>query len=138
MSSLTEIDRHVAWFYVTAIRSATDGPSHRSAERDARLLRRVLRTSEAFTTAMNRLGEVKPHPDDILDLAVILGRALNYWNRARAKWDADSRYAALAAAATELADAADALEEAVAAAPWFGNDSFPNATLDGGLPRKVQ
>ncbi|MGH9242170.1 MAG: hypothetical protein ACRD3G_29330 [Vicinamibacterales bacterium] len=135
--SLKDIERHVAWFYAAAVRAATDNPDRLSVERDQRLLRRVLRTSEAFTTSVGWLREVKPNPDEILDLAVILTRALDYWNEARARWQTDARRAALSAAAAELAEAADALQDAITGSPWLGTSTLSNAELHG-MPRKVQ
>lgn len=137
-ASFEDIERHVAWFYGAAVRAATKGAVRPSAERHQRLLRRVLRTSEAFTTAAAWLREVKPNPDEILDLALILTRALGYWDEARARWRPDSSYAALSAAATELADAADGLQDALTGSPWLGSSALSSTDPRGIWPRKVQ
>lgn len=135
---LNEIERHVAWFYAAAVRISTDTATHSRSASEEPFLRRVLRTTETFRTAIGWLHDVKPHPDEILDLAVILARALEYWERARAAWQPDPSHAALSAAAGELAETAEALEDVIATAPWFGNDAVSSATLCGTSPRKVQ
>ena len=135
--SLKDIERHVAWFYAAAVRAATENPARPRVERDERLLRRVLRTSEAFTTSVGWLREVKPNPDEILDLAVILTRALDYWNEAVTGWQSDPSRAALCAAAAELAAAADALQDAITGSPWLGH-SVSSTEMHGMWPRKVQ
>ena len=84
------------------------------------------------------LHEVKPNPDEILDLAVILTRALDYWNEARARWQTDTAHVALSAAAAELAQAADALQDAITASPWLGNGALSSSELPSIWPRKIQ
>jgi hypothetical protein len=98
----------------------------------------VLRTSEAFTASVGWLHERKPNPDEILDLAVILTRALDYWNEARARWQAETAHVALCAAAAELADAADALQDAITGSPWRGNSAVSTSEMQGIRPRKIQ
>jgi hypothetical protein len=137
-ASLRDIERHVAWFYTAAVRAATGSRDRPRPERDERLLRRVLRTSEAFTTFVGWLHEVKPNPDEILDLAVILTRAQEYWDEARARWQADTARVALSAAAAELAHAADALQDAITASPWLGNPALSSSERLGIWPRKIQ
>ncbi len=121
-----------------ALHLAGRGQSVSLIEREERLLRRVLRTSEAFTQSIRWLHEVKPDPDAILDLAVILTRALDYWDEARAPWQADTSRVALSAAAAELGDAADALQNAITASPWLGNHALSSSDLPGIWPRKIQ
>lgn len=133
---LNEIERHVAWFYAAAVRVATDTAPRPVSEE--RFLRRVLRTTETFRTAIGWLHAVKPHPDEILDLAVILRRALEHWERARTAWHSDASYAAVSAAAGELAETAEALEDVVATAPWFGSDPMSGEASLAWSPRKVQ
>ena len=137
-ANLKDIERHVAWFYAAAVRAATGSRQRPRPERDERLLRRVLSTSEAFTRSVGWLHEVKPNPDEILDLAVILTRALDYWDEARARWQTDTSRAALSAAAAELAHAADAMQEAITASPWLGNRALSSSKLPGIWPRKIQ
>jgi hypothetical protein len=135
---LKDIERQVAWFYAAAVHAATQDSDRPRGERDDRLLRRVLRTSEAFTHSVGWLHEVKPNPDEILDLAVILTRALDYWNEARAPWQTDASRAALSAAAAELAQAAFALQDAITGSPWLGNHASSTSELPGIWPRKIQ
>ena len=137
-ASLKDIERHVAWFYAAAVRAATGSRERPRPERDERLLRRVLRTSEAFTASVGWLHEVKPNPDEILDLAVILTRALDYWNEARARWQTDTSRVALSAAAAELAHAADALQDAIMGSPWLGNSAVSSSPTQSIWPRKIQ
>ena len=137
-ASLKDIERHVAWFYAAAVRAAAGSRTRPRPERDERLLRRVLRTSEAFTRSIGWLREVRPDPDAILDLAVILTRALDYWDEARAPWQTDTSRVALSAAAAELADAADALQKAITASPWLGTRALSSSELPGIWPRKIQ
>ena len=134
-ASLKDIELHVAWFYAAAVRA---GSRERPPEQEERLLRRVLRTSEAFTQSIGWLHEVKPDLDAILDLAVILTRALDYWDEARARWQTDTSRVALSAAAAELAHAANALQEAITASPWFGNRALSSNDQPGIWPRKIQ
>ena len=134
---LNNIERHVARFYHLAVRAACRVPASSLAEQDDQFIRQVLRTSEAFTCARVWLDREKPHPDDILDLGLILTRSLDHWNRVRARWFGNPAQAALAAAATELADAADALQEAIVSAPWFEN-SASGGIATAAVPRKVQ
>ena len=137
-ASLKDIERQIAWFYAAAVRAATSKSRRAHAERDERLLRRVLRTSEAFTASIGWLHEVKPNPDEILDLAVILTRALDYWNEARARWQAEATHVALCTAAAELAHAADALQDAITGSPWIGTSAVSSIEMHGLWPRKIQ
>ena len=134
---LNNVERHIARFYVMAVRAASRAPTPSRADRDDRLLRQMLRTSEAFVSAVAWLDARQPHPDEILDFGVILTRSLEYWNAARAGWSANPAQAALAAAATELAAAADALQDAIASAPWFGNGASRDLAM-AMPPRKLQ
>lgn len=135
---LKDIERHVAWFYLAAVRADTKPQSSPSLTRDGRFLRQVLRATEGFTSALQRLDDERPNPDAVLDLAMILSRALEYWNRARARWQSDPALAALIAAAAELTNAADALQDAMTAAPWVENGAPPRNIAFGTLPRRVQ
>jgi hypothetical protein len=94
--------------------------------------------AEAFTSSVGWLHEVKPNPDEILDLAVILTRALDHWDEARARWQTDASHIALSAAAAELAHAADALQGAITRSPWLGTSALSSSELPGIWPRKIQ
>ena len=115
---LNEIECHVAWLYSTALQAARDTTVCVSTKQNQELLPRILQTSEAFNEAASRLPDAPHDPDEALDVALILGRALRHWSRARARWQADPRHSALRVAAAELANAAERLEDALAPPPF--------------------
>jgi len=92
------------------------------------LLPRILQTSEAFNETASRFTDARHDPDEALDVALILGRALKHWNRARVLWQADPRHSALRAAAAELANAGERLEDALALPPFPNEESQGAAT----------
>jgi hypothetical protein len=115
---LNEIEYHVAWLYSMALQAGNDNTACASTKQNQELLSRILQTSEAFNDTASRFTDARHDPDEALDVALILGRALKHWNRARARWHADPRHSALWAAATELANAGERLEDALAPPPF--------------------
>ena len=132
---LNEIERHVAWMYSTALEVAAGSASEEDHER---LLRRILQISERFRDAAPRLRNVAPEADDMLDLAVVLGRAIDHWNDASAQWHASPGCAALSAAAAELVTVAESLNDALAPAPSGPDDNQDVPPAYAPSPRKVQ
>jgi hypothetical protein len=135
---LHDIETHVAWIYSTALEMTKKAAASGGTTEPHQLLSRVLETSEAFKDAIPQLENVDVDSDHALDVAVILGRALHLWARARAPWQADPTQALLAAAAIELARAGEALHNALALAPWTPNDDLPDPLLYAPSSRKVQ
>jgi hypothetical protein len=134
---LEEIERHVAWVYLTALQPWDEGARHPRATQDQQLLRQILHASEAFKKATSRLSDREHDPDEALDVALILGRALRHWNRAAAEWQSDARRTSLHAAAMELTHAGEALHSALAPPPSFPDEENHGTLPYVPLPRKV-
>jgi hypothetical protein len=133
---LHDMECRVAWLYSTALEMTAKTPSRTVLADHDRILPRMLETSEAFKRVIPQLEDSDLDPDHVLHVAVMLGRALELLERARMGWRADGD-APLAAAATELGLAGQALHDVLALAPWRPDrDQMPLRLYVP--PRKIQ
>jgi hypothetical protein len=132
--NLTDIERHVAWLYATALRLLRDSPVQPG--RRQRLVQQVLRESEALRSLVGRLRVLDLDPDLALDVAMIQGRALDLWRIRLKEWRTDPQYADLVSAGTELLVLAGVLQDALAS-PSAGEDDESSTTLRP-VPRSIQ
>ena len=111
-----DVERHVAWFYATAVRRRRGTPL--SGQRIVRLVRQILAETEAFNTLLAQLTVTELDGDAAIDVAGVLARALDQWRVALTKWRGEARYRALAVSAAHLVDVAERLLDALASAAW--------------------
>jgi hypothetical protein len=134
---LHDMECRVAWLYSTALEMTAKMPSRTMSVDHDRVLPRMLETSEAFKRVIPQLEDSDLDPDHVLDVAVMLGRALQLLARARMRWrlEGDAR---LTAAATELGLAGEALHSVLALAPWRPDRDQAALRLNAPRPRKIQ
>jgi hypothetical protein len=135
---LNEIEHHVAWLYATAVQVSHGCDGRRRNTQHRELTGRIVDTTQALKQILPRVPSADIDADEAVELAVVLGRALKAWNRARMRWQSKARATALVAAATELATIGVALEEALASVPWVGEDDFHTARLHARSSRKIE
>ena len=114
--ALDDVERHVAWFYTTAVRTRRRPPP--TAPHVRRLVRQILAETEAVHTLLVQLTTIELDGDAALDVAAVLTRALDRWRLAVPPWRDEARYRALAVSATYLVELAERLLDALTVAAW--------------------
>lgn len=116
--TLLEIEQHIARLYITGLALVAEPASSRSHD----VLVSILRETEATHEIVRCVDPLAFDLDAVLDVAVILSRALNVWNVSLTRWLGEADHAGLVTAGRELTDAGLALHDALASGPWLPSD----------------